>query len=150
MVKSILTLQDVVRLSKLFDMYYDKYGKGAVQKIDFGYGTANPKLWGQKTKERKEKKMKPSDEELRAQINALIRDEIQEDINDYVDAMEETKKGGLGFVSNDDQEKLKVKISQNEIEKIIKEYKKAKKSERSNLSHIKKLGLVDKNGKPLT
>ena len=91
-----------------------------------------------------------NDEDLRAQINALIRDEIQEDINDYVDAMEETKKSGLGFVSNDDQEKLKVKISQNEIDKIIKEYKKAKKSERSNLSHIKKLGLVDKNGKPLT
>ena len=90
-----------------------------------------------------------NDEDLRAQINALIRDEIQEDINDYVDAVE-TKKAGLGFVSNDDQEKLKVKISQNEIDKIIKEYKKAKKSERSNLSHIKKLGLVDKNGKPLT
>jgi hypothetical protein len=27
-------------------MYYDKYGKGAVQKIDFGYGAVNPKSWG--------------------------------------------------------------------------------------------------------
>lgn len=91
-----------------------------------------------------------ADEELEKQINSIIRDEIQEVINEYVDSQEETKKAGLGFVSNDDQEKLKVKISQNEIDKIIKEYKKAKKSERSNLSHIKKLGLVDKNGKPLT
>ena len=89
-------------------------------------------------------------DELRDQINELIKGEIQENINEYVDSQEETKKAGLGFVSNDDQEKLKVKISQNEIDKIIKEYKKAKKSERSNLSHIKKLGLVDKNGKPLT
>ena len=91
-----------------------------------------------------------NDEDLRAQINSLIRDEIQENINDYVDSVEEIKKAGLGFVSNDDQEELKVKVSENEIDKIIKEYKKAKKSERSNLSHIKKLGLVDKNGKPLT
>ena len=40
---------DLVRcgkVSKLFDMYYDKYGKGSVQRIDFGYGTVNPKLWG--------------------------------------------------------------------------------------------------------
>jgi len=103
---------------------------------------------GAETKERKEKKM--NDKDLRTQINSLIRDEIQEDINDYVDAVDETKKAGLGFVSNDDKEKLKVKISQNEIDKIIKEYKKVKKSERSNLAHIKKLGLVDKNGKPLT
>ena len=41
---------------KLFDMYYDKYGKGAVQKIDFGYGTMNPKLWGQKPKKEKKRK----------------------------------------------------------------------------------------------
>ena len=47
------------KLSKLFDMYYDRYGKGAVQKIDFGYGTVPPKLWGYKPKEdKKEKKMK--------------------------------------------------------------------------------------------
>jgi hypothetical protein len=44
------------KTSKLFDMYYDKYGKGAVQKIDFGYGTVNPKLWGNKPKESKKRK----------------------------------------------------------------------------------------------
>jgi hypothetical protein len=42
-----------------------------------------------------------------------------------------------------------VKVSQKEIDKIIKEYKKMKKSERSNLSQVKKLGLVDKHGRPL-
>ena len=39
-----------------FDMYYDKYGKGAVQKIDFGFGTVNPKLWGYKSKDKDKKK----------------------------------------------------------------------------------------------
>ena len=50
---------DLTRCRKtveLFDMYYDKYGKGAVQRIDFGYGTMNPKLWGNKPKETKKRK----------------------------------------------------------------------------------------------
>ena len=49
---------DLVRcakVSKLFDMYYDKYGKGSVQRIDFGYGSVNPKLWGYKSKDKKKK-----------------------------------------------------------------------------------------------
>jgi hypothetical protein len=40
----------------LFDMYYDKYGPGSVQKIDFGYGRTNPKLWGYKQPEKKKKR----------------------------------------------------------------------------------------------
>ena len=44
------------KTSGLFDMYYDKYGKGAVQRIDFGYGTVNPKLWGNKPKKDKKRK----------------------------------------------------------------------------------------------
>jgi|TARA_R100000030_G_scaffold50126_1_gene37845 hypothetical protein len=50
---------DLTRCRKtveLFDMYYDKYGKGAVQRIDFGYGTMNPKLWGVKPKKEKKRK----------------------------------------------------------------------------------------------
>ena len=90
-----------------------------------------------------------NEEDLKEQINSLIRDEIQDVINDYVDTVEETKKAGLGFVSADDDQELKVKVSQKEIDKIIKEYKRIKKEERSNLTHIKKLGLVDKHGKPL-
>ena len=39
-------------------MYYDRYGKGSVQRIDFGYGSINPKLWGNKPKKEKEKKRK--------------------------------------------------------------------------------------------
>lgn len=90
-----------------------------------------------------------NEEHLRDQINSLIRDEIQDVINDYVDTQEEIKKSGLGFVSKEEESELKVNISKNEIDKIIKQYKKIKKGERSNLSHIKKLGLVDKNGRPL-
>ena len=90
-----------------------------------------------------------NDELLREQINSLIRDEIQDVINEYVDVQEETKKSGLGFVSNDD-DKLKVNVSNKEIDRLIKQYKKIKKQEKSNLSQVKKLGLVDKNGRPLT
>lgn len=50
---------DLTRCKKtvqLFDMYYDKYGKGAVQRIEFGYGQVNPKLWGYKKPDDKKKK----------------------------------------------------------------------------------------------
>jgi len=43
------------KTSRLFDMYYDRYGPGAVQKIDFGYGRVNPKLWGYQKPEKKRK-----------------------------------------------------------------------------------------------
>ena len=43
------------KTSQLFDMYYDRYGKGSVQRIDFGYGSVNPKLWGYKSKDKKKK-----------------------------------------------------------------------------------------------
>jgi hypothetical protein len=41
---------------KIFDMYYDTYGPGSIQKIDFGYGRVNPKLWGNKQIEKKKRK----------------------------------------------------------------------------------------------
>ena len=85
------------------------------------------------------------DEELRAQINALIRDEIQEGINDYIDAKEESEKSGLGFIDNKDEE-LKVNISNAEVDKLIKEYKKIKKRQKSNLNQIR---LLDKFGNPI-
>ncbi|NBP02632.1 MAG: hypothetical protein EBU90_21435 [Proteobacteria bacterium] len=49
---------DLVRGTRvrIFDMYYDKYGPGSVQKIDFGYGRTNPKLWGYKQPEKKKRK----------------------------------------------------------------------------------------------
>lgn len=81
--------------------------------------------------------MKPSDEDLKKAVDILIRQEIQETINDYVDSKDETEKGGLGFIEDDE---LKLSVSQKEIDKIIKQYKKLKKAEKSNLSAIKKLG----------
>ena len=49
---------DLVRGTRvrIFDMYYDKYGPGTVQKIDFGYGRISPKLWGYKQPEKKMRK----------------------------------------------------------------------------------------------
>ncbi|QBP05970.1 hypothetical protein [Synechococcus phage S-B68] len=40
---------DLTRSAKrvrIFDMYYDKFGAGAMLDIDFGYGQVLPKLWG--------------------------------------------------------------------------------------------------------
>mgnify|MGYP001192489204 FL=1 len=88
-----------------------------------------------------------NDEEIRNQINELIRDEIQEVINDYVDERDESEKSGLGFVESEDE--LKVNINTQEIDKLIKQYKKLRKKQKSNITEIKKLGLLDKNGNPL-
>ena len=55
----------------------------------------------------------------------------------------------MGFVTSEDAKELKVKISNAEIDKIMKQYKKIKKKEKSNLSQVKRLGLVDKHGRPL-
>ena len=77
--------------------------------------------------------------DLKDQVNDIIRDEIQEVINQYVDDT------GKGF----DGEELKVNIPQDEVDKLLKEYKKIKKKQKSNFGEIKKLGLLDKNGRPL-
>ena len=93
--------------------------------------------------------MKSDEEQLREQINSLIRDEIQEGINEYVDQKEDSEKSGLGFVPTKDEQELKVNISKDEVDKLIKEYKKIKKRAKSNFGQIKKLGLVDKHGRSL-
>ena len=90
-----------------------------------------------------------SDDLIREQINQVIRDEIQSKINDYIDQKEIIEKSGLGFVQKEDDKEFKVKIKNSEVDKIMKEYKKIMKKEKSNFSHIKKLGLVDKHGRPL-
>tara|TARA_B100000287_G_C20055295_1_gene552093 strand:+ start:106 stop:351 length:246 start_codon:yes stop_codon:yes gene_type:complete len=78
-------------------------------------------------------------DELKSQINDIIEGEIQLGINDYIE------QEGKGFKGQE----LNVKVSQNEIDKIIKEYNKIKKQQKSNISQIKKLDLLDKNGNPL-
>lgn len=52
------TFMDLCRGKKvnIFDMYYDKFGPGSVQKIDWGYGRVNPRIWGYKVSEGKKKK----------------------------------------------------------------------------------------------
>ena len=85
------------------------------------------------------------DEELRAQINELIKGEIQEGINDYIDSKEESEKAGLGFVQSED-EQLKVNVSNSEVDRLIKEYKKIKKRQKSNFNQIR---LLDKFGNPI-
>ena len=44
------------RRVKIFDLYYDKFGPGSVQKIDFGYGRVSPRVWGYKAPDGKKKK----------------------------------------------------------------------------------------------
>ena len=78
-------------------------------------------------------------DELRNQINQIIEADLQLGINEYIE------KEGKGFKG----EELKVNVSKNEIDKIIKEYKRIKKADKSNLGAVKKMGLVDKNGRPL-
>ena len=40
----------------IFDLYYDKFGKDGIQKIDYGHGTINPGQWGYKAPERKKRR----------------------------------------------------------------------------------------------
>ena len=50
---------DVARSGKMvniFDLYHDKYGKGAGQKIDYGHGTVNPHQYGYKQPEKKKRR----------------------------------------------------------------------------------------------
>ena len=50
---------DVTRSGKqvnIFDFYYDKYGKDALQAIEWGYGTVNPSMYGFKKPEKKVRK----------------------------------------------------------------------------------------------
>ena len=89
-------------------------------------------------------------DQLRNQINDIIEGEIQLGINDYLEEKQKKEADqGMGFVTSEEAKNLKVKISNAEIDKIMKEYKKIKKREKSNLSQVKKLGLVDKHGRPL-
>jgi hypothetical protein len=91
-----------------------------------------------------------NDELIRNQINDIIEGEIQNGINDFLEEKQEKEKNqGLGFVTSEEAKKLKVKVFKDEVDKIMKQYKKLKKNQKSNLSQIKRLGLVDKNGRPL-
>ena len=88
------------------------------------------------------------DEELKAQISDIIEGEIQNGINDYLKSQEGKDDSGVGFVS-DEAKELNVKVYQDQVDKLIKEYKQIKKNKKSNLGQVQKMGLVDKHGRPL-
>tara|TARA_B100000131_G_scaffold254437_1_gene248735 strand:+ start:1137 stop:1430 length:294 start_codon:yes stop_codon:yes gene_type:complete len=95
-------------------------------------------------------KNKNNDELLRSQINDIIEGEIQNGINDYLEEKEKKRSSGVGFSDPEEQATgLNVKVSQNEIDKILKEYKRIKKAEKSNLGEVKKLNLTDQFGRQL-
>ena len=102
----------------------------------------------QTKEESQEKLMK--EEQLRNQINDIIEGEIQLGINEFLEEKQRKESDqGLGFVTSEEAKQLKVKIFKDEVDKIMKQYKKIKKKEKSNISQVKKLGLVDKHGRPL-
>tara|TARA_Y100001970_G_scaffold128342_1_gene158482 strand:+ start:2000 stop:2239 length:240 start_codon:yes stop_codon:yes gene_type:complete len=78
--------------------------------------------------------------DLKKQIRDIVEADIQIALNDYIE-----REGAQGVKG----QKLNAKMNQSEVDKIIKEYKRIKKEEKSNLGAVKKMGLVDKNGKPL-
>ena len=91
-----------------------------------------------------------NEEQLRTQINDIIEGEIQNGINDFLEEKQRKESDqGLGFVTSEESKELKVKVFKDEVDKIMKQYKKIKKKEKSNISQVKKLGLVDKHGRPL-
>ena len=85
-----------------------------------------------------------NDKEIEKQINDIIEGEIQNTINEY---LEQQPEGEKGF--SNEKGKLNVKVSKDEVAKLVKEYKKAMKYRKSNLFQASQL-LVDKNGKELT
>ena len=90
------------------------------------------------------------EDNLRNQINDIIEGEIQLGINEFLEEKQKKETDqGLGFVTSEEAKQLKVKVFKDEVDKIMKQYKKIKKKEKSNLSQVKKLGLVDKHGRPL-
>ena len=104
---------------------------------------------GKQTKEKSEEKLM-KEEQLRNQINDIIEGEIQLGINEFLEEKQRKESDqGLGFVTSEEAKKLKVKVFKDEVDKIMKQYKKIKKKEKSNISQVKKLGLVDKHGRPL-
>ena len=91
-----------------------------------------------------------NDELIRNQINDIIEGEIQNGINDFLEEKQKKEADqGLGYVTSEEAKQLKVKVFKEEVDKIMKQYKKIKKKEKSNLSQVKRLGLVDKHGRPL-
>ena len=85
-----------------------------------------------------------NDKEIEQQINDIIEGESQNSINEYLEQQQESKgeDSGLGFAGGEG--KLNVSVSQAEVDRLVKEYKKSMKYKKSNLFQASQL--VDKNG----
>ena len=90
-----------------------------------------------------------NDKEIEQQINDIIEGEIQNSINEYLEQQQESKgeDSGLGFAGGEG--KLNVSVSQAEVNRLVKEYKKAMKYKKSNLGQVEKLDLTDQFGRQL-
>ena len=74
-----------------------------------------------------------NEEQLRKQINDIIEGELQLGINEFLEEKQRKESDqGLGFVTSEESKELKVKIFKDEVDKIMKQYKKIKKKEKSN------------------
>ena len=87
-------------------------------------------------------------DEIRDQINDIIEGEIQNNINEYLESEKGKEDSGLGF-ANGEGGQLNVKVSQAEVDRLVKEYKKAMKYKKSNLGQVEKLDLTDQFGRQL-
>ena len=73
-----------------------------------------------------------NDEQLRNQINDIIEGEIQLGINEFLEEKQRKESNqGMGFVTSEEAKKLKVKVSNDEIDKILRKYKKIKKKKKN-------------------
>ncbi len=90
-----------------------------------------------------------NDEEIKQQIKDIIEGEIQNGINDFLESQEPNREGEKKKGFEKGEGKLNVTVSQAEVNKLIKEYKRTRKYMKSNLFQASQLGLVDKNGRQL-
>ena len=44
--KDYIDVARSAKASNIFDLYFDTYGKGSLQSIDYGRGTVAPGMWG--------------------------------------------------------------------------------------------------------
>ena len=54
--KDYMDVARSAKASNIFDLYFDTYGMGAVQSIDYGYGTVPPGQWGYKSPSKSKKR----------------------------------------------------------------------------------------------
>ena len=77
-------------------------------------------------------------DEIKDQINDIIEGEIQNNINEYLESQKGKQDSGLGFANNEGTQ-LNVKVSNEEIDKIIKKYKKIQKYRKSSLFAVQSM-----------